>query len=97
MGEQGRWAYRDAGTVAAWAQRLLWVQAGLSVLAILFVWMRGLEPQEAGRAEGLLLLVQFILFIAMWVAALRWIYLASGNARALGADDMMVSPPPSRG
>jgi hypothetical protein len=92
MGEEGRRPYRDASTVAAWAQRLAWVQAGLSVLAILFVWMRGFEPKEAGQAEATFLIAQFLLFLVAMVVALRWIYLANANARALGAQDMMVSP-----
>lgn len=92
MARQGDWTYRDISTLAAWAQRLAWVQAVLSVLAILFVWMRGFEPQETGQAEATLLIVQFLLFIVAALVALRWIYLANANARARGAQDMMVSP-----
>lgn len=92
MSEQGRRPYRDASPVAAWARRLLWLQAALSGLAIAFVWMRDFEPKETGQAEAALLIVQFLLFIVAAIVALRWIYLASANARALGAQDMMVSP-----
>ncbi len=92
MAERKRRVYRDAGTAAAWARRLMWVQTGLSVLAISFVWMRGMEPHEAGPAEAALLLIQVVIFVAGAVLALRWVYLASSNARALGAEDMMVGP-----
>jgi hypothetical protein len=92
MGEHTGWTYRDARTPARLAQWLLWVQAGLSVLTVAFLWMRGLEPQEAGPAEGALLIVQLLVFIAGAVLTLRWIYLANANARALGATDMMATP-----
>jgi hypothetical protein len=92
MAQAGREPLRNSGTAARWARWLMWVQAVLSVLAIAFAWMRGFEPKQAEPAEAVLLVGQFLLFIAAFVAALRWIYLANSNARALGAQDMMVSP-----
>ncbi|MDQ4087212.1 MAG: DUF4328 domain-containing protein [Pseudomonadota bacterium] len=91
MAGEGR-SYRDAGRLAKWAQWLLRIEAALSVLAILMVWMRGFEPQEAGPLEAGLLLLQTVLFMVLAAVTLRWIYLANANARALGATDMMVSP-----
>jgi hypothetical protein len=92
MAEPGRRAYRDTATLALWTQRLLWGLAALSLLAILFVWLRGFEPKEVGAAEAVLLIVQTLVFAVTAVVTLRWIYLANANARALGAEDMMVSP-----
>lgn len=92
MAQQSGWTYRDAGTLAAWTQRLLWLQAALSAAAILLALMRGFEPKQAGLAEAGVLAIQFVLFVAAAIVTLRWTYVANANAHALGAADMMVSP-----
>ncbi len=87
-----RWTWRDAGGLAGWVQRLLWLNAAVAAATMLLVWQRGFGARPAGPFEDMVLLAQFLLFLATAVATLRWIFLANANAHALGAADMMVSP-----
>ncbi len=86
------WTYRDAGDAAGWAQSLLRADAALAAVAVALALMRGLDPDAAGDAEMAVGLGQLVVYLAGGVLALRWLYLANANARALGADDMMGSP-----
>jgi uncharacterized protein DUF4328 len=88
----GRWTWRDAGRLAFWVQRLLWLNAAVAAAAMLLAWQRGFGALAAGPFEAVLLLAQFLLFLVTAVATLRWLYLANANAHALGAADMMVTP-----
>ena len=85
-------SYRPAGGVATIAQLLLYATVGLAAVSALLALMRGLDPFRSSPIEALLWVVQFVVWLAAFVATLRWIYLANVNARALGADDMIVSP-----
>ncbi len=88
----GSRSYRPAGGVAMLAQGLLCGTAGLAAVAALLAWLRGLDPFQASPLEAVVWLVQLVVWIAALVITLRWIYLANNNARALGADDMIVTP-----
>ena len=92
MAAPGAWSYRPAGGVATISQVLLCATAGLAAVAALLAWLRGLDPFRAGTLEGVVWLVQLVVWVAAFVVTLRWIYLANNNARALGADDMIVKP-----
>ena len=85
-------SWRDAGGTATVALVLLYASAALSALVALLAWLRGLDPFAATAPEAMLWLVQLILYAAAFIVTLRWIYLANNNARARGADDMIVSP-----
>ena len=87
----GRWTYRDGGAAAAWAERLLYLHAALSAAAVLIALARGLAAPEGGLSL-LVGLAQMLAFVASAIVILRWIYLASANARALGAEDLMGRP-----
>ena len=88
----GGWERRESGALAAWTQRLLWVQAGVALLTMAMAWLRGFDPDAVSGPEAILLVLQFLLFLVCAVVTLRWIYVANVNARAMGASDMMVSP-----
>jgi Domain of unknown function (DUF4328) len=81
--------WRDAGGMARFARRLLGLDAGLSFLLVVLP----MDPNGASQlASRLLGFVATVCFLAAALAFLRWLYLADGNARALGADDLMGSP-----
>ena len=92
MDAGGSRSYRAAGSVATLAQGLLCGTAGLAAVAALLAWLRGLDPFRASPLEAVVWLVQLVVWVAAFVITLRWIYLANNNARALGADDMIVTP-----
>ena len=77
---------------AAWARRLLWADSALSGLAALLALARNFDPYRAGNVELALALGQLGAWLAGFVLALRWLYLANANARALGATDLMGWP-----
>jgi Domain of unknown function (DUF4328) len=83
-------AWRDAHAAATAARWLLYAAALLVAVSI--------PLALAGKGGGFdairafLTLVEFLARIAAAIAFLRWLYLAAGNARALGAEDMMVGP-----
>lgn len=88
----GAYAYRDAAGLARAAQILLCVHAAGSVAEIGFRWARGFDPKRMSPAEGIAVMVQLVLLIAAGAAFLVWQYRANANARAMGADDMRVTP-----
>ncbi len=88
----GPWSYRPAGTVATAASVLLYATVGLAAGSALLAWLRGLDPFGAKPIDALLWTAQLLVWIAAFVTTLHWIYLANANARALGADDMIVTP-----
>jgi Domain of unknown function (DUF4328) len=85
--------YRDAGAPAFWAQRLVWADAALSLVAIALAMLRDLDPMRADNpAELASGIAQLSVYIVAALVSLRWLYLANANARALGATDLMGSP-----
>jgi len=88
----GRWAWRDAGGIATLAQWLLYAEAASCTATVALASTKSFDPGAFGGVEALLWLVEFLVWIAAVIAVLRWIYLANGNAHAIGAEDMMVSP-----
>lgn len=83
-------AWRDASAAAALARWLLYAGALLAAASILVPGAGKGSWQDAFRT--IVALVEFVGSIVAAVAFLRWLYLAAGNARALGAEDMMVGP-----
>jgi hypothetical protein len=83
-------AWRDASGAATAARWLLYTDAAVSAVAI--------PVSQAGKGNMLadvrpvFGLAEMLVYFATGILVLRWLYLASTNARALGADDMMVSP-----
>jgi hypothetical protein len=83
-------AWRDARGAATAARWLLYAGALLVVGSIPLALAGKGGGFDAIRA--VFTLVEFLARIAAAIAFLRWLYLAAGNARALGAADMMVGP-----
>ncbi len=81
--------YRNAGSLAAAVQVLLYANAAMAALAAVLIFVGSYDESVAA---ALLAIVELALFVACAVVFLVWLYRASGNARALGARDMMVSP-----
>ena len=75
--------------MARLARWLLGLDAGLSFLLAVLQLDESGGAQMAGR---LLAFLAPVCFVAAALAFLRWFYLANGNARALGADDLMGAP-----
>ena len=92
MAAGGSRSYRPAGGVATLAQALLCGTAGLAAVAALLAGCAPARPARGQPARGRGRLVQLVVWVAAFVITLRWIYLANNNARALGADDMIVTP-----
>lgn len=92
MAEPKSWTYRDASAAAFCAQRLFWADAAFSAVVAMLALVRGLDPYRAGDADLLLGVGQLLVYLAAGTTALRWLYLASANARSLGATDLMGSP-----
>ena len=84
--------FRSQSTVAAAVRWLLWATALGSVLEIVLRWRRGFDPYLIDEAEAATVLAQLALFVGTAIVFLVWLYRAEVNARALGAQDMMVSP-----
>ncbi len=78
--------------VAHWARRLLWANAAASAVSILLAWRRGFDPFAIGDSETLYGLADSALLFVTAILVLIWLYRANARARALGAEDMMVSP-----
>ena len=85
-------SYRPAGGVATVALVLLYSTVGLAAGSAMLAWLRGLDPFGVKPVDAWLWMAQLLVWIAAFVTTLRWIYLANSNARALGADDMIVTP-----
>lgn len=92
-------SFSDNRAAADWTRRLAWLQAALAAVIAAFAYPRlGAGPDKsapdlaAPDLAFILLTAQLLLFLAGGALALRWLYVASRNARALGAADMMVSP-----
>lgn len=83
-------AWRDARAGATLARWLLWAGALLAAASILVPGAGKGSWQDAIRS--IVGLVEFVGSVAAAIAFLRWLYLAAGNARVLGAEDMMVGP-----
>lgn len=80
---------RDAGGVATVAQILLYANA---VIAAVGAGLLYLGTNEKSGGIALFWIVQSIAWLVGAIVFLVWLYRAVGNARALGATDMMVSP-----
>lgn len=87
------WPFRDNRTVARWTRWLVLAQAALAAGAAAWAFTASPGPKP-GATDPFLALetVQLLLFIVGAVVAARWLYVAGGNARAMGATDMMGSP-----
>lgn len=83
---------RARDTLATAVRWLLWANVAGSAIEIAFRWTRGFDPDLIGQAEWASVLVQLFLFVVTGIAFLVWLYRAKAKARALGAEDMMVSP-----
>ncbi len=81
--------FRNAAALAAAVQVLLYANAGMAALAAVLIF-GGWYDQ--GGAMALAAIVELALYVGCAIVFLLWLYRASGNARALGARDMMVSP-----
>jgi Domain of unknown function (DUF4328) len=88
----GRPAFRDSALLARAVRWLLWANVAVTLVEILLAWRRGFDPYLIGDAEAALAWGQLALFLVTAIAFLVWLYRAEVNARALGAEDMMVSP-----
>lgn len=78
------WTFRPNGGAAAWTCRLAWAQAALAAVAlVLNLW---------GIVVAVMPGIQTLLFIGSGIVSLRWLYVASANARAMGATDLMGGP-----
>ena len=84
--------FRSQSTVATAVRWLLWATALGSVLEIVLRWRRDFDPYLIDEAEAATVLAQLALFVGTAIVFLVWLYRAEVNARALGAQDMMVSP-----
>jgi hypothetical protein len=88
---------RDNRAAAQWTIWLAWAQAALAAGVAAWAWLGAAPPAAAAKpdaADPALLLdtLQLLLFVAGVLAAARWLYVAGGNVRAMGATDMMGSP-----
>jgi len=84
--------YRDLAVHGQVAIGLLYAYAAASLADLFLRWRRGFDPWAIGGNEFVFTLFQIALFLITAVAVLSWIYRANRNARAMGADDMMVTP-----
>jgi hypothetical protein len=85
-------AFRDSSPLARVVRWLLWANALGALLEIVVRWRRGFDPFLIGEVEAAMVLAQLALFLGTAIAFLVWLYRAEVNARALGAEDMMVGP-----
>jgi hypothetical protein len=85
-------AFRDSALLARVVRWLLWANVAATLAEIVLVWRRGLDPYLIGDAEAALAWGQLALFLVTAIVFLVWLYRAEVNARAHGAEDMMVSP-----
>jgi hypothetical protein len=84
--------FRSQGALATIVRWLLWANALGAALEIVVRWRRGFDPYYIDEAELWMILAQLALFVGTAIAFLVWLYRAEVNARALGAQDMMVGP-----
>ncbi len=84
--------FRANGTLATAVRWLLWANAAVTLAEILLVWAGSLDRYQIGAAEAAMIWGELALFLVTAIAFLVWLYRAEVNARALGAQDMMVSP-----
>jgi hypothetical protein len=89
---EARPALRDSALLARVVRWLLWANALGALLEIVLRWRRGFDPFFITEAEAAMVLAQLALFLGTAIAFLVWLYRAEVNVRALGAEDMMVSP-----
>lgn len=90
MSEAGR--PRNVAGLARWTVLALWVQAGLSALAVAIAVAHGPGVFDASPAYALVALLQLVVFLVAGVLFLRWTYLTSANARAFGAQGLRYGP-----
>jgi hypothetical protein len=75
--------FRDNRAMAAWTCRLAWLQAALAALTLATILLGITTP---------LPLIWFLAFVTGGIFGFRWLYIANGNARAMGATDLMGGP-----
>jgi len=85
---------RDLASLDAWSIRLLVAQALLSLLAIAVALAHGpgFSEESGSAAYALVAMLQFIFFVVTGFVVLRWIYYATANAHAFGAQGLRCSP-----
>ncbi len=90
----GAGAVRDIADLGAWSNRLLVAQALLSLLAVAIALLHGpgFSEENGSAAYALVALLQFIVFIVAGFVVLRWIYFATANAHAFGAQGLRCGP-----
>jgi hypothetical protein len=89
---EARPALRDSVLLARAVRWLLWANALGALLETVVRWWRGFDAFLISEAEAAMVLAQLALFLGTAIAFLVWLYRAEVNARALGAEDMMVGP-----
>jgi len=93
---------KDPRTLTAFLKVMLWISVGLAVVGLLSSTI-SLASGNATKSsdeeinlfsivEGLLALVQVIVYITTAIPFLMWIHRANRNARALGATGMTFTP-----
>ena len=85
---------RDITDLGAWSIRLLVAQALLSLLAIVVALAHGpgFSGENGSAAYALVATLQFIFFVVAGFVVLRWIYFATANAHAFGAEGLRCGP-----
>lgn len=84
--------FRANAALATAVRWLLWASAAVTLAKIVLVWAGSLDPYQTGGAEVALIWGELALYLGTAIAFLVWLYRAEVNARALGAQDMMVGP-----
>src|SRR3546814_7828318 len=84
-------------TCARVTQWLLYASAAVSAAGFYFSGLGGdgstlVASAPPAPIEAVVGLLEFPLWIANVVTVLRWTYVANANARALGANDLTVTP-----
>lgn len=92
MSGASAWVWRGAAGSARLACWLLYASAAVSLCSAAVGLAVAPSEKTLDAPLALFGLVQIALFIATALAVLRWLYVANGNARSLGADDLTGSP-----
>jgi heme/copper-type cytochrome/quinol oxidase subunit 2 len=73
-------------------QILLVVQAVVAAAAAAVTWSTGLPAPEEDGLFALIMIAQFLLYLAGGIVYLVWVHRASANAEAFGAEGMSAGP-----
>jgi len=83
---------RDIASLGRWGIRLLVFQAVLSAIALATALAHGPGFTEDSVAYGFVALLQLLLFLVAGIVVLRWIWVATANAQAFGAEGLPCGP-----